>query len=160
MVQQETTTDSSRMKIGEVARLSGVGIEALRFYEKSGLLDKPVRTNGGYRMYGHEVLDRIAFIKKAQVLGFTLEEIGRLIRHKQAGESPCEEVRDIVSLRLKELDERIKQMKRFRSELTTALHDWETIGHADGHVCGLIEQSHVRPIKDKKEKIFGGEQKR
>jgi DNA-binding transcriptional MerR regulator len=111
-------------------------------------------------MYGHEVLARIAFIKKAQVLGFALEEIGRLIRHKQAGENPCEEVREIVSIRLKELDERIKRMKRFRSELTAALRDWEVVGHADGHVCGLIEQTHVGPYNDKKNKSPRGREQK
>ena len=138
------------MKIGEVSRLTGVGVEALRFYEKSGLLDQPVRTYSGYRMYGQEVLARIAFIKQAQVLGFALDEIRRLIRHKQEGESPCEEVREIVRARLDELDERISQMTRFRKELTATLSEWEKVGHADGHVCGLIENSHVRPVSGEK----------
>lgn len=144
--ENEASSDTP-MKIGEVARLSGVSIETLRFYEKNGLLDKPARTYSGYRMFGSGVLERVAFIRKAQVLGFTLEEIGRLIRHKQKGESPCEEVRDVVTNRLKELDERIDQMKRFRKDLTAVLKEWESAGHADGHVCGLIEQSDIRPLK-------------
>src|SRR6188472_1890127 len=104
------------MKIGEVARRSGVSIETLRFYEKSGLLDRPGRTYSGYRVYGADVLDRISFIKQAQVLGFTLNEIARLIEHKRKRESPCEEVREIVQTRLGELEERIKQMNRYRKE--------------------------------------------
>ena len=135
------------MKIGEVARLTGVSIETLRFYEKNGLLNKPARTYSGYRMFGSDVLERVAFIRKAQVLGFTLEEIGRLIKHRQQGESPCEEVRDVVTHRLRELDERIEQMKRFRRELTAVLKEWERVGHADGHVCGLIEHSDISPLK-------------
>ena len=137
-----------QMKIGEVARLTGVGIETLRFYETNGLLDKPKRTYSGYRMYGDDVLERIAFIKKAQMLGFTLEEIGQLIKHKQNGQSPCEEVREIVTTRLIELDERITQMRRFRRELTATLREWEAVGHADGHICGLIEHSRVQPVKN------------
>jgi DNA-binding transcriptional MerR regulator len=146
------------MKIGEVAKLTGVGVEALRFYEKSGLLERPVRTYSGYRMYGEEVLERIAFIKRAQVLGFTLDEIGRLIAHKQKGESPCEEVREIVRIRLDELQERIKQMTRFRNELTATLSEWEKIGHADGHVCGLIENSHIKPVIGKVRKVVSARQ--
>jgi DNA-binding transcriptional MerR regulator len=137
------------MKIGEVSKLTGVGVEALRFYEKSGLLDRPVRTYSGYRLYGKNVLTRIAFIKQAQVLGFTLDEIRRLIGHKQKGESPCEEVREIVRTRLEELDERIKQLTRFRKELTATLIEWEKVGHEDGHVCGLIEHSHITPVNEK-----------
>ena len=71
------------MKIGEVSKKSGVGIEAIRFYEKSGLLERPDRTYSGYRMYPAEVLDRIAFIKQAQTLGFSLDEINQLISLKR-----------------------------------------------------------------------------
>jgi MerR family mercuric resistance operon transcriptional regulator len=56
------------LKIGDVSKLSGIGIEALRFYEKSGLLDKPARTYSGYRMYTPEILERLKFIKQAQAL--------------------------------------------------------------------------------------------
>src|ERR1700733_7580737 len=81
---QDAKTGNPQLKIGEVSKLSGVGIEALRFYEKSGLLDRPSRTYSGYRLYNQDVLERIVFIKKAQVLGFTLDEIRQLIEHKRA----------------------------------------------------------------------------
>jgi Predicted transcriptional regulators len=132
-----------KLKIGEVSRLSGVGIEALRFYEKSGLLERPARTYGGYRLYDESVLERLAFIKKAQVLGFTLEEIRQLIEHKREGENPCAKVREIVRKRLEELDEKIRQMSMYRDELAAALAEWEKTGEAEGHVCGLIEASHI-----------------
>ena len=99
----DSPVNTRQIKIGEVSRLSGVGVEALRFYEKSGLLERPVRTYSGYRLYDEEeVLERIAFIKQAQILGFTLNEITQLIVHKQKGESPCEDVREIVRTRLHE----------------------------------------------------------
>ena len=132
-----------RLKIGEVSRLSGIGIEALRFYEKSGLLDQPGRTYSGYRLYDESVLERLAFVKKAQVLGFSLDEIKQLILHKRKGENPCEEVRDIVKVRLKELNERIEQMIQYRDELTVALDEWEATGESEGHVCGLIEGTEI-----------------
>jgi DNA-binding transcriptional MerR regulator len=142
---QDTGTDLSgkQLKIGEVAKLSGIGIEALRFYEKSGLLDRPSRTYSGYRLYDERVIERLAFIKQAQVLGFTLDEIRQLISHKQAGETPCAEVREIVRTRLEELNERIEQMIHYRDELTAALANWDEMGEAEGHVCGLIESSHI-----------------
>lgn len=143
MQDEETISTGKQLKIGEVSRLTGIGIEALRFYEKSGLLDRPGRTYSGYRLYDEGVLDRLAFIKQAQVLGFTLDEIKQLIAHKRAGENPCAEVREIVRWRLDELNERIEQMIRYRDELTTALAEWDEIGEAAGHVCGLIEGSHI-----------------
>jgi len=142
--ENETGTASGRqLKIGEVSRLSGVGVEALRFYEKSGLLDRPGRTYSGYRLYDESVLERLAFVKKAQVLGFSLDEIKQLILHKRKGENPCEEVREIVKVRLDELNERIEQMIQYRDELTIALADWEKTGEAEGHVCGLIEGTEI-----------------
>jgi MerR family transcriptional regulator, copper efflux regulator len=143
-IQNEDVAGSGKqLKIGEVSRLSGIGIEALRFYEKSGLLDRPGRTYSGYRLYDESVLERLAFIKQAQVLGFTLDEIKQLIAHKRAGENPCAEVREIVRNRLDELNERIEQMIFYRDELTAALADWDEKGELDGHVCGLIEGSHI-----------------
>lgn len=137
------SANGKQLKIGEVSRQSGIGIEALRFYEKSGLLDRPGRTYSGYRLYDESVLERLAFVKKAQVLGFSLDEIKQLIAHKRAGENPCAEVREIVKVRLAELDERIKQMIQYRDELAAALTEWEETGEADGHVCGLIEGTQI-----------------
>lgn len=133
----------NQLKIGEVSRRSGIGVEALRFYEKSGLLDRPGRTFGGYRLYDEAVLERLAFIKQAQVLGFTLNEIKEIIAHKQKGVSPCAEVREIVRTRLEELDERIERMRRYRKELAATLAEWNETGESAGHVCGLIEGSHI-----------------
>ncbi|HQU82445.1 MAG TPA: heavy metal-responsive transcriptional regulator [Pyrinomonadaceae bacterium] len=127
------------MKIGEVSQASGIGIEALRFYERSGLLGKPMRSNSGYRMYDEGILERLAFIKKAQTLGFSLEEIKKIIHDAQSGASPCDDVREIVRRRLKEVEERIKEMQRYRKELATTLEEWDKVGRAPGHICGLIE---------------------
>ena len=140
--------EAGSLKIGEVSRLSGIGIEALRFYEKNGLIDRPGRTYSGYRMYDEGVLERLSFIKKAQVLGFTLDEIRELIDHKRAGENPCGQVRAKVKGRLAELSSRIEQMIQYRDELAAALEEWEKEGESPGHVCGLIERSHIEhPIE-------------
>lgn len=137
------------LKISDVSKQSGIGIEALRFYEKGGLLDKPSRTMSGYRVYGPEILERLAFIKRAQALGFSLDEIKRIIEDARAGTSPCDEVREIVRRRLEELDERMRQMRRYRKELAATLQEWDRVGRAPGHICGLIEGSHIEHQMDK-----------
>lgn len=131
------------LKIGEVSRRSGIGVEALRFYEKGGLLDRPSRTFSGYRVYGEEVLERLAFIKRAQALGFSLDEIRRIVEDARKGESPCDEVREIVRRRMAELDERLRELHRYRRELKSTLEEWDEVGRAPGHICGLIEGSEV-----------------
>ena len=134
-------------KIGEVAKRTGIGIETLRFYERSGLLSRPARTEGGYRLYDAEALNTLDFIKRAQTLGFTLEEIKRIIAESRAGESPCAEVREVVRQRLAELDERMAQMQRYRDALAHTLKQWDERGQADGHFCGLIEESRINTNK-------------
>ena len=140
---QASSATGRALKIGEVAKSSGVGIEALRFYEKSGLLDRPYRSESGYRMYDAEVLERLEFIKRAQVLGFSLTEIKRIIADKRAGQSPCAEVREIVRQRLSALDQRMREIKKYRNELAAALTEWDQVGDIAGHVCGLIEGSQI-----------------
>jgi DNA-binding transcriptional MerR regulator len=90
-------------------------------------------------LYDEEALERLEFIKRAQVLGFSLAEIARVIAEKRAGQSPCAEVREIVRRRLQELDERLKEMQRYRKELAAALSEWDEAGDVEGHICGLIE---------------------
>ncbi len=142
--QRVTDNDRGSLKIGEVARRSGIGIEALRFYERSGLLGRPARTQSGYRMYEPEVLERLDFIKRAQVLGFSLDEIKQIITEKEGGQSPCAAVRDVVRQRLGELDEHMKEMRRYRNELARMLTEWDKVGTRKGHICGLIEGSNLK----------------
>ena len=146
---EKATSPSFSLKIGEVAKQSGVGIEALRFYERSGLLGQPGRTQSGYRMYDAEVLERLDFIKRAQVLGFSLNEIKQIIAEKQAGGSPCEAVRDVVRSRLRELDQHMRETRRYRNELAATLAEWDKAGAVEGHICGLIEGTNI------KHRVFG-----
>jgi len=151
LIEQEPNTAATQgrpslLRVGEVARRSGVGVETLRFYERSGLLDRPARTENGYRHYGEEVLERLDFIKRAQALGFTLDEIGRVIAEKRAGQTPCAEVREIVRRRLQELDERMARMRRYRRELAATLDEWDKIGESEGRICGLIEDTEIEPM--------------
>ena len=146
------------MTIGVLAERAGVGVETIRFYERQKLLPAPARTEGGYRLYSAEELLRLEFIKRAQTLGFTLDEIKRIMAESRARERPCAEVREIVRARLTELDERLKQMRRYRNALARTLQQWDEKKQADGHFCGLIEAAELdthkpatrRPERSKK----------
>lgn len=136
---RNTVPAAKYLKIGEVAKRSGVGVESLRFYESRGLIEPAGRTPSGYRMYDSSVFERLSFIKKAQAVGFTLDEIAWVIQESKQGRRPCAEVREMAEARLTELDEKLAELKRYRQELKKTIDAWNERGEADGMVCGLIE---------------------
>jgi DNA-binding transcriptional MerR regulator len=116
------------MRIGELAARAEVNIQTLRFYEREGLLLRPVRTASGYRSYAERDLERVRFIRLCQGLGFTLREIDKLlVLHKSVTEyrgTPKKKpaVREIVLManeRLELIDEKIRALSLMRSELTS-----------------------------------------
>jgi len=104
------------MRIGEVAALSGVSIDTVRYYERQKLLTRAPRSSGGFRLFPVETIERIQFIKQAQELGFSLDEIRQLLNNG-GGVSECRRVRDLLRTKLTELDERMKKMRDFRRAL-------------------------------------------
>jgi DNA-binding transcriptional MerR regulator len=141
--QQERTIDGRTRRIGEVAEATGISVEALRFYERRGLLGRPARTASGYRVYDEAVLERLAFIKRAQSIGFSLDEIAEILEMRGRGEAPCVEVREAARRKLAEVDARLRELRRYRNELARTLADWDERGIEEGRFCGLIEHSHV-----------------
>lgn len=137
------------LKIGEVARRAELGVETLRYYERCGLLGSPRRTESGYRQYSQAIFGRLDFIRKAQAMGFTLEEIGRIIQESESGQSPCADVRRIARRKLDELDKKLKELRQFRTELARTVEEWERKGSAAGNICGLIEGSHIDHAPEK-----------
>ncbi len=131
--------DGKLHRIGEVAKQSGVAVETLRFYESRGLIEPLTRTRSGYRLYDSTVYDRLAFIKKSQAVGFTLDQIAWLIAEAKEGRRPCVEVRRMAQDRLLDLEARLKELQRYRRELKQTLDAWEQQGEEQGVVCGLIE---------------------
>lgn len=141
--QFERRTEGRTLRIGEVAEATGISVEALRFYERRGLLGRPARTASGYRAYDEAVLERLAFIKRAQAIGFSLDEITEILEMRGRGQAPCVHVREAARRKLAELDERLRELRRYRNELARTLQNWDERGLDEGHFCGLIEHSHV-----------------
>lgn len=100
------------LRIGEVAARSGVSIDTVRYYERRKLLPPAPRTGGGVRLFSAESVERVCFIKQAQALGFSLDEIRELLT--SGGAAECERVRDLLRVRLAALDERLQLMREFR----------------------------------------------
>lgn len=105
------------IKIGEAAAAAGVRIQTLRYYEDRGLLAAPGRTEGGFRLYTRDIVRRVRFIKRAQTLGFTLEEVAELLTLDSSTGTTCGEVKPLVERKLSTVEEKIEQLKRLRVSL-------------------------------------------
>mgnify|MGYP000906280703 CR=1 FL=1 len=118
-------------QIGELAARSGITPDALRYYERLGLLQVPQRTRGGFRVYSAETLDRLQFIKQAQTVGLTLQEIGELVGYQdQGGLKRCRKVRDLLKAKLGHLEAQLVELEEFRDTLSGYLARCEqTLGN-------------------------------
>lgn len=107
------------MQIGEIARQVGVATSAIRFYEESGLLPEPERTPSGYREYEPAVIDRLVFIRAGQAVGLTLAELKEVLDIRDRGEVPCIHVAELIDRRIGEIDQRIRDLRKLRRDLTS-----------------------------------------
>lgn len=105
------------LTIGQVAKLAGIGIETIRFYEREGIIEEPPRRESGYRDYDAEAVTRLQFIKRAQDLGFSLKEISELLALRVKPNSNCAAVKKRAEAKLAEIEEKIRDLKRMQKIL-------------------------------------------
>jgi MerR family transcriptional regulator, copper efflux regulator len=130
--------------IGEVANRTGATRKALRLYEEAGILAAPRRTISGYRIYAMETLDLLAFVRQAQRLGFSLDEIKEIVSIQRSGRLPCPHVHDLVLRKRADLDRKLEDLGEMRKRLDLVLRGWRSrCGTAA--VCLHIEQSNGPP---------------
>lgn len=122
----------SGFRIGELARLAGVPVDTIRYYERTGLIAPPPRTASGYRAYPSEALARLQMVRRAKELGFTLAEIGELLDLYDNRDSPCRHLHCKAVAKLDEIEGRILELHRIKDELrslvggcspTTPIHE-------------------------------------
>lgn len=132
-----------RYQIGRLAKIAGVKPDTIRFYERTGLLPKPGRSSNGYRSYDQPTLDKIRFIRKAQTLGFSLDEIRRILNLRGRGKMTCRCVMAMAEATLSETDLKLKQLRAFRKGLSENLERWKRSPKqvAGAEFCALIEAS-------------------
>jgi Hg(II)-responsive transcriptional regulator len=105
------------MRSGQVASQAGVNVETLRYYERRGLLPAPPRESSGYRAYGSEAVRVVRFVKRAQELGFSLDEVEALLDLAGGGPDACDAVQRMTGERIAELDRRIADLQAMRRSL-------------------------------------------
>ena len=105
------------MKIGEVARAAGLGVHAVRFYEREGLIKEPARRPSGYREYSPDTVLNLRFIRRAKELGFSLKETSELLSLETDPEGTAAEVKQLAEAKLEDIESRIQALQRMRRAL-------------------------------------------
>lgn len=122
--------------IGEAARSLGVGVDTLRYYERIGLVPRPARTAGNARLYDEQDLSRLRFIRRAQKMDFSLEEIGLLLRMRADPANARDEVRTLTASKLRVIDARLGELTQLRDELRLLLN----LCKAGGEGCPILDE--------------------
>lgn len=138
------------MRIGDVARRSGVGVETVRFYEKKGLIDQPLRPRtGGYREYPTQSVERIRFVRSAQHLGFSLNEIAELLGLETGRGARCVDVRERAEIKRQEVQTKIANLRKIKRALDGLIDACP--GQGPASKCSILEaitngELHLSPI--------------
>lgn len=126
---------NGKMTIGRLAGAAGVNVETVRFYQRSGLIDEPARPQAGYRTYGDDDVRRIRFIKRAQHLGFTLEEVASLL--KLEGSGTCSSTRSLAARKLAMVEAKVSDLLAMKAALATMVARCDSENPAGG--CPIIQ---------------------
>lgn len=124
-----------KMTISRLAGAAGVNVETVRFYQRSGLIEEPARPCSGYRTYGAEDVRRIRFIKRAQFLGFALNEIASLL--KLEGSQTCADTRNLAVKKLAIVENKLNDLLVMKTALASMVARCDS-EHSDAH-CPIIQ---------------------
>lgn len=125
------------MRIGELAKATGVDVETVRYYEKSGLLSEPARRDNGYRAYGSEHLERLAFIRHCRALDMPLADIRRLLDFVERPHADCGEIDQLIDAQLARVHARLASMQALERQLVS-LRSQCAVRHQAGN-CGILQ---------------------
>ncbi len=127
---------------GELAQICGVSPDTIRHYERVGVLPAAVRGANGYRRFPREAVGRVMLIRRALAIGFSLAEVGRILRQRDGCAPPCRNVRALAGEKLEVLDKRIAEMVAMRDDLAKMLDEWDArlAVTQDGEEARLLER--------------------
>jgi MerR family transcriptional regulator, copper efflux regulator len=120
------TEKPKAFRSGELARAVGISTDALRHYEKLGVLPRAPRTASGYRLYPPDSLERVKTVRHAMQLGFTLHELAEILRIRDRGGAPCKRVLLMLQEKLEALQERIAELQQTQNYMESMVKDWRS----------------------------------
>ena len=109
----------------ELAASAGISTDTLRYYERRGVLRAPARTRAGYRRYPASAAARVTLIRRALAIGFSIKDLAKVFKERDAGGAPCRKVRAIVGDRLARLDAELEALEALKAELTALVQEWD-----------------------------------
>jgi MerR family transcriptional regulator, copper efflux regulator len=131
------------MQIGIVAKRIGLSVDAIRFYERNGLLPRPPRTEGGFRRYGENDVETLAFVRRVQGLGFKLSEIRGLLRLRGNRMQPCAPVQRRLQEKLADVQQKLSDLHKLEHELRLALRSCnKELRKRDAH-CPILSENNA-----------------
>lgn len=135
------------LKIGEICKITGTTVSTLRYYEEIGLVHPASKSSAKYRYYKKDDIQLIIFIKKAQNIGFALDEIKLILSERSSGKSPCPKVRDLAQRKIIELRDKIKDLKLIERDLKRYIlnccHE-EDSKPQESNVCKMIDKVKIK----------------
>ena len=137
------------MQIGIVAKKIGLSVDAIRFYERNGLLPRPPRTEGGFRIYGDSDIETLAFVRRVQGLGFKLSEIRGLLRLRVNRLQPCAPVQRRLQEKLADVQRELSDLHKLEHELRLALRSCNRELRKRNAHCPILREN---PRKQESEK--------
>jgi MerR family mercuric resistance operon transcriptional regulator len=119
------SSGSKALRSGALAKATGVSPDTIRHYERIGVLPQASRTESGYRLYPAIAVERVLVVQRALRIGFTLAELGEVLKARDAGGAPCRRVYQLAQDKLKGIEADIEALKRTRRYVKKVLCDWE-----------------------------------
>ncbi|PIE25514.1 MAG: hypothetical protein CSA62_01065 [Planctomycetota bacterium] len=114
--------ESRSYSSGQLAAAAGVNVQTLRYYEKRGILPRPLQTGSGHRRYGSDAVQLVRFVKRAQALGFSLAEIQELLDLRSGPDPSCSQVQERVCRKLSEIEARMQDLRSMQQTLKELAH--------------------------------------
>ena len=147
MISTLMTPIKSTYRSGELAAIAGVSSDTLRYYERRGVLPSPPRSQSGYRIYSAQALQRVAMIRSALSIGFSIDELAGILKDRDSANPPCQRVHKLAKEKLSEVETQLRELQAMRRNLRSLVRAWgqKLTQTPAGQPARLLES--LRPVR-------------